>query len=77
MIKSIMIYPQDEEAVKAFFDSCQKIIVFEMNFQGQYAALLKATYNIKPDEVHIPSVDPVSPARIAKKIMEVHHELTQ
>ncbi|MBN2410817.1 2-oxoacid:acceptor oxidoreductase subunit alpha [candidate division KSB1 bacterium] len=77
MIKSIMIYPQDEESFKTFFASCKKIIVFEMNFQGQYAALLKSTYNIKPVEVHIPSVDPVSPAKIAAKIMEVNHELTQ
>ncbi len=77
MIKSVMIYPQDEESFKSFFDSCKKIIVFEMNFQGQYAALLKSTYNIKPVEVHIPSVDPVSPAKVARKIMEVHHELTQ
>ncbi len=75
LIKSIMIYPQDENAFNEFFNSCKKIIVFEMNYQGQYAALLKSTYNIKPVEVHIPSVDPVSPAKVAEKILEVQNDI--
>ena len=75
MIKSLMIFPQDKQAFREFFKSCKKIIVFEMNYQGQYAALLKSTYNIKPVEVHIPSVNPVSPAQVAEKIAEVNHEL--
>lgn len=75
LIRSIMIHPQHEESFRAFFDSCKKIIVPEMNFQGQYAALLKARYGIKPMEVHIPSVNPVSPRKIAEKIMEANNEL--
>jgi 2-oxoglutarate ferredoxin oxidoreductase subunit alpha len=77
LIKSIMIHPQKEELFREFFDSCKKIIVPEMNFQGQYAALLKSRYGIKPIEVHIPAVDPVSPQKIAQKIMEANDELSK
>jgi 2-oxoglutarate/2-oxoacid ferredoxin oxidoreductase subunit alpha len=75
VIKSIMINPQHEESFRAFFRSCKRIIVFEMNFEGQYASLLKSRYGIKPVEVHIPSVDPVSPRKVADTIIEVQHEL--
>ncbi|MBN2090832.1 2-oxoacid:acceptor oxidoreductase subunit alpha, partial [candidate division KSB1 bacterium] len=75
LIKSIMIHPQHENSFQQFFDSCKKIIIPEMNFQGQYAALLKSRYGIKPIEIHIPSVDPVSPQKIAQKIIEVNNEL--
>jgi len=77
LIKSIMIHPQHEQSFAEFFALCKKVIVPEMNFQGQYAALLKSRYGIKPIEMHIPSVDPVSPAQIAQKIMEAHDELVQ
>ncbi|NOZ60793.1 MAG: 2-oxoacid:acceptor oxidoreductase subunit alpha [Calditrichaeota bacterium] len=77
LIKSIMINPQHEESFRNFFDSCQRIIIPEMNFQGQYAALLKSRYGIKPVEMHLPAVNPVSPKVIAQKIMEVNDELTQ
>ncbi len=75
LIKSIMIHPQHEASFRSFFASCKKIIVPEMNYRGQYAALLKARYCIEPIEIHIPAVNPVSPLEIAGKIMEVHHEL--
>ncbi len=77
LIKSIMIHPQHEDSFREFFASCQKIIVPEMNFQGQYAALLKSRYTIKPIEIHIPAVDPVSPKKIAEKIMEANNELAK
>lgn len=77
LIKSIMIHPQREDLFQEFFASCKKIIVPEMNYQGQYAALLKSRYGIKPTEVHIPSVNPVSPLKIAQKIMEANDELSQ
>jgi 2-oxoglutarate ferredoxin oxidoreductase subunit alpha len=75
LIKSIMIHPQHEDSFRAFFDSCKTIIVPEMNYQGQYAALLKSRYGIRPKEVHIPAVDPVSPRKIADVIVEAHNEL--
>ncbi len=77
LIKSIMIHPQHEESFRNFFSTCKKIIVPEMNYQGQYAALLKSRYGIDPIEIHIPAVDPVSPAKIAKKILEANDELVQ
>jgi len=77
LIKSIMIHPQHEDSFREFFASCKKIIVPEMNFQGQYSALLKSRYGIKPMEVHIPSVDPVSPLKIAQKIKEAANELSE
>lgn len=77
LIKSIMINPQHEDSFREFFASCKKIIIPEMNFQGQYAALLKSRYCIQPIEVHIPAVDPVSPRKIAQKIMEVNHALSK
>ncbi|ODS31131.1 MAG: 2-oxoglutarate ferredoxin oxidoreductase alpha subunit [Candidatus Scalindua rubra] len=77
LIKSIMIHPQHEDSFRNFFASCKKIIVPEMNYQGQYAALLKSRYGIKPIEIHIPSVDPVSPLKIAQKIMEASNELSE
>ena len=51
-------------------------IIHIHNFQGQYAAVLKSRYDIKPIEMHIPAVDPVSPKKIADKILEVHNELS-
>lgn len=77
LIKSIMIHPQHEQSFSEFFATCKKVIVPEMNFQGQYAALLKSRYGIKPIEIHIPAVDPVSPAKIAQKIVEANNELSQ
>lgn len=77
LIKSIMIHPQHEDSFREFFASCKKIIIPEMNFQGQYAALLKSRYCIQPIEVHIPAVDPVSPCKIAQKIMEANHALSK
>lgn len=76
LIKSYMIYPQHEESFRNFFKTCKKIIVPEMNYQGQYAALLKSRYGIDPIEIHVPSVNPVSPLEIAQKIIEVHHEIS-
>ncbi|MCK5057392.1 MAG: 2-oxoacid:acceptor oxidoreductase subunit alpha [Candidatus Aminicenantes bacterium] len=77
LIKSIMIHPQHESSFREFFASCKRIIVPEMNYQGQYAALLKTRYCIEPIEIHIPAVDPVSPGKISEKIMEAHHELSK
>ncbi|OGL48098.1 MAG: hypothetical protein A2161_12700, partial [Candidatus Schekmanbacteria bacterium RBG_13_48_7] len=77
LIKSIMINPQHEESFRKFFNSCKKIIVPEMNYQGQYASLLKSRYGIRPIEMHIPSVHPVSPVKIARQILEVHNEETK
>jgi len=77
LIKSIMIHPQHEDSFRKFFASCKKIIVPEMNYQGQYADLLKSRYGIKPIEIHIPAVNPVSPLKIARKIMEASSELSQ
>jgi 2-oxoglutarate ferredoxin oxidoreductase subunit alpha len=77
LIKSIMIHPQHEDSFQKFFASCKKIIVPEMNYQGQYADLLKSRYGIKPIEVHIPAVEPVSPLKIAQKIMEANSELSK
>lgn len=77
LIKSIMIHPQNEESFHTFFNSCKKVIVAEMNFEGQYAALLKSRYHIKPIEIHIPAVNPVSPNKIARAIMEANDELSQ
>ena len=77
LIKSIMIHPQHENSFRKFFASCKKIIVPEMNYQGQYAALLKSRYGIKPIEIHIPAVNPVSPLKIAQKIMETSSELSE
>lgn len=77
LIKSIMIHPQHEDSFRDFFASCKKIIVPEMNYQGQYAALLKSRYGITPIEIHIPAVNPVSPRKITEKILEAHHELAE
>jgi len=77
LIKSIMIHPQHEQSFRDFFASCKRIIIPEMNYQGQYAALLKSRYGIKPIEMHIPAVNPVSPAQIAQKMIEVNDELDQ
>ncbi len=77
LISSIMIHPQPEASFREFFDSCRQIIIPEMNYQGQYAALLKARYGIRPIEMHLPGIVPVSPRRIADKIREVHRELIE
>lgn len=75
MIVSMMINPQRKEDFQAFFDSCAEIIIPEMNHSGQYAALMRSRYGIKPREMHFPGVTPVSPRKIADKIKEVQNEL--
>lgn len=75
LIVSMMINPQPETYFQAFFDSCRKIIIPEMNHFGQYAALMKSRYGIRPQEMHFPGVTPVSPRKIADKIKEVNYEL--
>ena len=75
LITSVMINPQPEDEFQRFFDSCTKIIIPEMNHSGQYAALLKSRYGIRPVELHLPGVKPVSPRRVAHIIKEVHDEL--
>lgn len=74
LIVSIMINPQPEEYFQAFFDSVRVIIIPEMNHSGQYAALMKSRYGIRPVEIHCPSVKLVSPKAIAGRIKEVHYE---
>ncbi|MBI4558520.1 MAG: 2-oxoacid:acceptor oxidoreductase subunit alpha [Candidatus Hydrogenedentes bacterium] len=76
VLKSIMINPQHEDSFREFFASSARIIVPEVNYEGQYAALLKSRYGIQPVEMHISAVDPVSPAKIANRIIEVQDELT-
>ncbi|MCP5051213.1 MAG: 2-oxoacid:acceptor oxidoreductase subunit alpha [bacterium] len=76
LIYSMMIQPQREDTFREFFASCKRIIVPEMNYQGQYAALLKSRYLIEVIEIHIPAVEPVSPRKIAQKIKEVNNELS-
>jgi 2-oxoglutarate ferredoxin oxidoreductase subunit alpha len=75
LIVSIMINHQPEEYFRRFFDLCREIIIPEMNHSGQYAALMKSRYGIRPIEIHCPSVTLVSPEAIAEKIKEVQHEL--
>ncbi len=77
LIKSIMIHPRHEKSFRDFFALCIRIIIPEMNYQGQYAALLKSRYGIKAIKMHIPAVNPVSPVQIAQKIIEVNDELAQ
>lgn len=74
LITSIMINPQREDEFRQFFDSCKQIIIPEMNHSGQYAALMKSRYGIRPIEIHCPSVRLVSPREIADRIKEVEHE---
>ncbi|HUF04565.1 MAG TPA: 2-oxoacid:acceptor oxidoreductase subunit alpha [Aridibacter sp.] len=75
LIVSMMVNPQREDDFRAFFESCSEIIIPEMNHSGQYAALMKSRYGIRPREMHFPGVTPVSPRRIADKIKEVQNEL--
>ena len=72
LITSIMINPQPEDEFRNFFDSCEHIIIPEMNHSGQYASLMKSRYGIRPIEVHCPGVLTVSPRQIADKIKEVN-----
>lgn len=75
LITSIMINPQPEDDFQRFFASCREIIIPEMNYSGQYAALMKSRYGIRPVEMHFTGVKPASPRQIADKIIEVHNEL--
>ncbi len=76
LITSIMINPQPEDLFNEFFDSCERVIIPEMNHSGQYAALMRSRYGIRPVEMHLPGVKPASPREIADKIIEVNNELT-
>jgi len=38
------LWPLDEEGIKSFIDSCEKVIVVEQNAQGQLANVIKMFY---------------------------------
>ena len=66
-----VLSPLPDDAIQAFIDSVQKVIVPECNYSGQLANLLGAKYGIKPVRVNKFGGIPFTAGEILKAIEEV------
>jgi 2-oxoglutarate ferredoxin oxidoreductase subunit alpha len=75
VFKTIVLWPLPQEAIIRFADSVRKIIVPEMNQQGQFANLLHFLESDKIVRANWVTGVPVSPMDIAEQIKKVHGAL--
>ena len=65
---------EHEDSFREFFDSCEQVVVPEASYEGQYAALLRDKYGVRTTPMPILGGLPLSPEKMAQKIVEVHNE---
>lgn len=66
-----LIYPLPEKAITKFARSVKKIMVPEINYQGQFAELLQSKLDIQPIKFNIYGGLPFTPNEILNKIKEL------
>ncbi|MBF0217971.1 MAG: 2-oxoacid:acceptor oxidoreductase subunit alpha [Gammaproteobacteria bacterium] len=69
-----LLWPLQVAQIEAFAASCQRVIVPEVNYQGQLSHFLRAETNLKPIPYTICGGLPFTPAMIVHKIEEMSHE---
>ena len=65
-----VLNPLPHSELKAFFSKVKRVIVPELNFQGQLATLLRSTYRISTIGVTKIKGVPLAPSEIVEKIVE-------
>jgi 2-oxoglutarate ferredoxin oxidoreductase subunit alpha len=66
-----LIYPMPVDQYEAFAATCQKILVPEVNYQGQLSHFIRAETSIKPIPYTICGGLPFTPAQIVNKVKEI------
>jgi 2-oxoglutarate ferredoxin oxidoreductase subunit alpha len=74
MLYSMAIYPFHYQKFQQFVDSCQQVVIPEMNQTGQYASLLKMFVDFDPVRLSFPSVHPVTLEILKTQLEEKIHE---
>lgn len=69
-----LLWPLPEKQIKAFFDSCDTVLIPEANYQGQFAEMIKQHLPIHDKLVkqNVYRGEPFIPKEIEDKIRELH-----
>jgi 2-oxoglutarate ferredoxin oxidoreductase subunit alpha len=66
-----LVWPLQEKRIKAFAATCKKILIPEVNKQGQFAEILRGKTGIDAISYPIYGGGPFTPKQILEKIREV------
>jgi len=66
-----MVWPIPVRQINAFAGKCKKIMVPEVNYQGQFAELIKSKTDLDPIKYNIYGGAPFTPAEMCEKVEEV------
>ncbi|MBF0612204.1 MAG: 2-oxoacid:acceptor oxidoreductase subunit alpha [Magnetococcales bacterium] len=66
-----LMWPMPVDQYEAFAATCKKVLVPEVNYQGQLSFFIRAMTNIKPLQYNICGGLPFTPAMIVNKVKEV------
>ncbi|MBU2591120.1 MAG: 2-oxoacid:acceptor oxidoreductase subunit alpha [Nitrospinota bacterium] len=66
-----LIYPLPVKAIEKFAKGLKKVLVPEVNYQGQFADLIASKTSVKPIKQNIYSGLPFNPEEIEKKVEEI------
>ena len=66
-----MVWPLPVDQINKFAGKCKKIMVPEVNYQGQFAELIRSKTDINPIKYNIYAGMPFTPAEMCEKVEEV------
>ncbi|MEE8483378.1 MAG: 2-oxoacid:acceptor oxidoreductase subunit alpha [Nitrospinota bacterium] len=66
-----LVWPLPEKTINAFAKTCKKILVVEINKQGQFAEIIRSKTNIDPIKYNTYGGMPMTPVEVLAKIKEV------
>ena len=66
-----LLHPLPTAQFESFGASCKRLLVPEVNFQGQLAHFIRAETNLKPESYTICGGLPFTPEMIVKKVREM------
>ena len=66
-----MVFPVPAKAIRKFASTVKKVLIPEVNYQGQFAELVTAHAGINPIRYDIYGGLPFTPEQIVAKIKEV------
>jgi 2-oxoglutarate ferredoxin oxidoreductase subunit alpha len=66
-----LVWPIPAKQINEFGKSCKKVMVPEVNFQGQFAELIKSKTDVDPIKYNIYGGAPFTPAEMCAKVEEV------
>ena len=66
-----MVWPLPVNQINEFASKCKKVMVPEVNYQGQFAEIISSKTDINPIKYNIYAGMPFTPAEMCKKVEEV------